>query len=105
MHDASGFDLSREALQFLAALPTQWDAVLDGVRVAIRHARPKSDMDGIDALLAIGPEVRRWLAETEADVFVVGHTHEPDWPVPPQFRDAREVLCPSTDATGPRPLT
>jgi predicted phosphodiesterase len=74
-HDTTGFDLSRESLAFLGALPPQWDAVLDGVRVAVRHASPKSDMAGIDPRLALGPDVRRWLAEAEGDVLVVGHTH------------------------------
>lgn len=69
--------LSPEALAFLADLPTRYDAVIDGVRIAIRHGTPKSDMEGIDPLLAIGPDARRWLAEADADVLVVGHTHIP----------------------------
>lgn len=75
VHDASGFDLSRNDIAFLANLPTRWDAVLDGVRVAVRHGTPKSDMDGIDPRLALGSDVRRWLADADADVLVVGHTH------------------------------
>jgi predicted phosphodiesterase len=75
VHDASGFDLSSDAIKFLASLPTRWDAVPDGVRVAARHATPKSDMEGIDPRLATGLDARRWLAEAEADVLVVGHTH------------------------------
>lgn len=75
VHDASGFDLSRDALTFLATLPTRWNAVLDGVRIAVRHGTPKSDMDGIDPRLATGPDARRWLADAEAEVLIVGHTH------------------------------
>jgi putative phosphoesterase len=75
-YDATGFDLSRRALAFLAALPPRWDAVLDGVRVAVRHGTPKSDMVGVDPRLAFGPDGRRWLAEADdADVLLVGHTH------------------------------
>lgn len=74
-YDASGLDLSAGAIEFLATLPTRWDAVLDGVRVAVRHGSPKSDMDGIDPRLALGEDVRRWLADTNADVLIVGHTH------------------------------
>jgi putative phosphoesterase len=75
VHHTSGFDLSRDAIAFLARLPKRWDAVLDGVRVAVRHGTPKSDMDGVDPRLALGPDVRRWLADVDADVLVVGHTH------------------------------
>jgi predicted phosphodiesterase len=52
-----------------------WDAVPDGVRVAARHGTPKSDMEGIDPRRATGLDARRWLADAEADVLVVGHTH------------------------------
>src|SRR5579859_7052967 len=46
--DASGWDLSREALAFLRDLPLSWSTVIDGVRVAVHHARPiDSDMDGL----------------------------------------------------------
>ena len=72
----SGAELAHETLQFLAALPTTWNGTFDGVRVALRHATPRSDMDGIyptDASLA---DAERWLAEAEADVLLVGHTHQ-----------------------------
>ncbi len=39
-HDASGWDLSPATLQFLTGLPTRWDAVIEGVRVAVRHGNP-----------------------------------------------------------------
>jgi putative phosphoesterase len=74
-YDTTGFDLTGKAMAFLEALPAGWNATLDGVRVAVRHGSPKSDMAGIDPRLALGPDVRRWLAEGEADVLVVGHTH------------------------------
>lgn len=40
-------ELTEDSLRFLAGLPLAWDAVIDGVRVAVRHARPRSDMEGI----------------------------------------------------------
>jgi predicted phosphodiesterase len=74
-HDASGFDLSRDAIKFLTTLPTRWDAVLDGIRVAVRHGTPTSDMEGIDPRLVTVSDTRRWLTDAGADVLIVGHTH------------------------------
>ena len=73
--DKSG--LSLETLEFLTALPLKWDTVLDGVRVAMRHATPRSDMEGIYPGEASNADVERWLAEAQADVLIVGHTHQP----------------------------
>jgi predicted phosphodiesterase/predicted RNase H-like HicB family nuclease len=73
---ASGTKLSREALAWIAALPSSWSAELTGVRVAMWHARPGSDMEGIRAD-ATGPALRRRLLDdARADVLVVGHTHD-----------------------------
>lgn len=69
--------LSEESLAYLEALPPGTNVTIDGVRVAVRHGTPKSDMEGIDPLLAIGPDARRWLWESDADVLIVGHTHIP----------------------------
>lgn len=74
-HDASGWDLSRATLEFLANLPVAWDAVIEGVRVAVRHGTPRSDMEGIYPDQAEPLDVRRWLDEARSDVLVVGHTH------------------------------
>jgi predicted phosphodiesterase len=76
-----GAELSREALTYLATLPSSWSAELAGrgaasVRVAMWHARPGSDMEGIRAE-ATGPHLRRRLLDqAAADVLVVGHTHD-----------------------------
>jgi len=35
-----GIDLSREALAWLATLPGHWEGELEGIRVAMWHARP-----------------------------------------------------------------
>ena len=71
-----GAELSREALTYLATLPSSWSAELAGVRVAMWHARPGSDMEGIRAE-EIGPHLRRKLLDqAKTDVLIVGHTHD-----------------------------
>jgi putative phosphoesterase len=75
LHDASGWDLSEDAMAFLAALPPAWSATLDGVRIAVHHASPGSDVTGIYPDSATETELRGWLDEADADVLVVGHTH------------------------------
>ena len=70
-----GIDLSREALAWLATLHTNWEGELEGVRVAMWHARPGSDMEGIEKERT-GYELRRHLLkQARADVLIVGHTH------------------------------
>jgi len=71
-----GTELSHDALAYLATLPSSWSAELVGVRVAMWHARPGSDMEGIRAE-ATGPALRRRLLDqAKADVLIVGHTHD-----------------------------
>jgi predicted phosphodiesterase len=70
-----GADLSRESLAWLATLPGALGGELEGVRVAMWHARPGSDMEGIEKERT-GPELRhRLLEQAHADVLIVGHTH------------------------------
>jgi putative phosphoesterase len=69
--------LAPETLQFLAGLPLEWNGVFDGVRVALRHGTPRSDMDGIFPSEASQADVQRWLEQAQADVLIVGHTHQP----------------------------
>jgi predicted phosphodiesterase len=73
----SGPELTQDSLRFLAGLPRAWDAVIDGVRVAVRHARPRSDMEGIYPAQASPGDVWCWLEDAQADVLLVGHTHLP----------------------------
>jgi predicted phosphodiesterase len=73
----SGADLAPETLQFLAALPLTWNGLFDGVRVAVRHGTPRSDMDGIYPSEASATDAARWLHDAQADVLLVGHTHLP----------------------------
>lgn len=70
-----GIDLSREALAWLVTLPGHWESELEGIRVALWHARPGSDMEGITKELT-GYELRRHLLEqARAQILIVGHTH------------------------------
>jgi putative phosphoesterase len=73
---ASGL-LSDDALAYLASLPRVWNKVIDGVRVAMCHGTPRSDMDGVVPGMATVDAVRRWLGATGAEVLIVGHTHVP----------------------------
>ena len=75
--DALGLGLPDDAVGFLASLPNSWSTVLGGVRVGVWHARPGSDMDGIDPHLVTDEELRRLLEQDGVDVLVVGHTHVP----------------------------
>ena len=72
--DASAWDLPRDAVAFLAELPTHITRVVDGVRVAIWHARPGSDLQGIYPD-ASEEELDALLTQASCDVLVVGHTH------------------------------
>jgi putative phosphoesterase len=74
--DASGWDLTLAATTFLEALPTSWTRTIEGVRVAVWHARPRNDMNGIYPD-ASSVELAAMLDRAEADVLVVGHTHVP----------------------------
>ena len=69
--------LPAAALEFMGGLPTAWDRELAGVRVAVRHATPRSDMEGIHPHEATVGDVWTWLREAKADVLIVGHTHTP----------------------------
>lgn len=73
-HDASGWDLSGASLTFLRSLPASWTATLEGVRVAVHHASPGSDMIGVYPE-DLERDASRLLASCDADVLLVGHTH------------------------------
>ena len=74
-HFGGGAELSRDSLAWLATLPVHWEAELEGVKVAMWHARPGSDMEGIEKERT-GPELRhRLLEQARADVLIVGHSH------------------------------
>lgn len=69
--------LSTASIDFLLAAPVLLDLELDGVRVAIRHGTPESDMRGIYPRIMSGADLRAHLDSVRADVLVVGHTHVP----------------------------
>jgi predicted phosphodiesterase len=71
----SGAELTRDSLVWLSTLPHSWSAELKGVKVAMWHARPDSDMEGIEREKT-SPELRRRLLEqAHAQILIVGHTH------------------------------
>lgn len=67
-------DLSQRAITFLGCLPLAWGASIDGVRVAVHHGRPGSDLDGIDPNVTKA-DADALLEDGACDVLVVGHTH------------------------------
>lgn len=69
--------LSTASIDFLLAAPVLLDLELDGVRVAIRHGTPESDMRGIYPRIMGANDLRAHLDAVRADVLVVGHTHVP----------------------------
>ena len=82
--DRSGWDLSPESVRFLEGLPTHLSLVIDGVKIAVWHARPRMrsastdnacDMEGIYPGKLILDAKARLLSAAKADVLVVGHTH------------------------------
>ncbi len=75
-HDSSGWNLTPRAIEFLESLPASWTRTIDDVRVAVWHARPRSDMAGIYPD-ASSTELASLLDRAEADVLVVGHVHVP----------------------------
>jgi predicted phosphodiesterase len=74
-HFGGGAELSRDSLAWLATLPVHWEAEIEGIRMAMWHARPGSDMEGIEKERT-GPGLRRHLlGQAHADVLIVGHSH------------------------------
>ncbi len=63
--------------EVLRLLPRSWRATIDGVRVAMWHAGPGGDTEGIDAELVSEEEVAQYLDQAKTDVLLVGHTHAP----------------------------
>jgi predicted phosphodiesterase len=67
--------LSDEETAFLRALPQKLDLVLDGKRVVLLHATPADPLYSY-----LGHDRDKWrtaLADIEADLVLVGHTHLP----------------------------
>ena len=75
VHFGGGAELSRDSLVWLSTLPHSWAAELEGIRMAMWHARPGSDMEGIEKEKT-GPGLRRHLlGQAGAQILIVGHSH------------------------------
>ncbi|MBI5487051.1 MAG: metallophosphoesterase family protein [Deltaproteobacteria bacterium] len=76
-HDASGWSLSKAARRFLLNLPRSWHGLIDDVRVGMCHGTPRSEIEGVFLDQVTGHLLQRWLNLAEADLLIVGHSHEP----------------------------
>ena len=97
--DVSGWDLTPSTVTFLEGLRPSLSLVVDGVAIAVHHARPGDDMNGIypgsgpqadgdtayllEQAAVTVPDLATEIAGTArtkrraADVLIVGHTHTP----------------------------
>ena len=73
-HCSEGVELTPGAVAFLESLPASYTVTLDGVRIAVWHGRPGSDMQGIYPDVP-AEDLAGLLDRAECDVLVVGHTH------------------------------
>jgi putative phosphoesterase len=66
-------------LRYLAALPAQLDLTLGGARVLVAHGAPWDPPDQIQATYVLPHDRSQFqrLATTDADVVILGHTHQP----------------------------
>jgi len=71
---ASEWGMTPKAMKFLRTLLVSWSAEIEGVRVAVWHARPWSDMNGIDPDIS-DDDATTLLDAAACDVLIVGHTH------------------------------
>lgn len=67
--------LSHAAIRYLSELPESWHQTIEGVRVAVWHGSPSSDMQGVGPLHFSPAGVRGLLDAAHANVLLVGHTH------------------------------
>ena len=74
---AGARELSPATRGFLAELPPIWRDTIDGVRLAVCHGTPRSDLHGIFPEESSPGDVWCWLEEAQAEVLLVGHTHRP----------------------------
>jgi putative phosphoesterase len=68
------WELPQAAQRFLRRLPTSWSARIEGVRIAVHHARPGNDMHGIEPNIAEA-SAAALLEAAACDVLIAGHTH------------------------------
>jgi putative phosphoesterase len=72
---ATSLDLQPTTLAFLTNLPLVWERCIEGVRVAVHHASPRGDMDGIVPEYTDLALADMLLRKADCDVLIVGHTH------------------------------
>ena len=68
---------SAESLEYLATLPFDLLVEADGMVVLVVHGSIHDDMEFVTRERHPPRLLQGWLDDTEADVLVVGHTHEP----------------------------
>ncbi len=71
---ARTWQVSHEGIVFLRRLPVSWSERIEGIRVAVHHARPGSDMNGIYPDIP-EDDAAQLLEAAACDVLIVGHTH------------------------------
>lgn len=69
--------LSSDALLYLGGLPQTWNQAVEGVRLAMCHGLPTSDMEAVEPGKLTSADVRALLAATGADLLICGHAHAP----------------------------
>ncbi|MBM4364382.1 MAG: metallophosphoesterase family protein, partial [Deltaproteobacteria bacterium] len=72
--DATGWDLSAGATSWLGSLLPSWERTIEGVRVAVWHARPGSDLRGVSPGELTDEGASNLLDGAKAEVLIVGHT-------------------------------
>lgn len=70
-------ELPRAARRWMQSQPTHWSQTIEGLRVAVHHAAPESDMHGLMPEELDTQQVREALDVATADILIVGHTHVP----------------------------
>jgi len=68
---------SAVTIDYLSSLPKSLGFEVDGLRVAVRHGSPLSDMDTIYPDQEDVDDLKGDLALAEADILIVGHVHMP----------------------------
>lgn len=79
--------LSRVTLDYLRRLPPFRIVPVAGDVMVVTHGTPGNDMEYLTRARFTSQELEAMLSDLEADLLVVGHTHEPMW-----FRCARGMI-------------
>lgn len=71
--------LSRSTLQDLRGLPPVRIVQSEGRLIILTHGTPGNDMEYLTRQRFKAEDLEAMLSDLEADVLIVGHTHEPMW--------------------------